>query len=101
MDCMNTPGNTVLILAHVEEAKRALWEEEFDVIYLDHDLDGRVYVPSDEPNTGYQLAKWIAEYNIPYKEMITHTFNEDGAKRILDVLPDAKWIPFNLEQRSL
>lgn len=96
MDCMNTPGNTVTLCAHVEQAKKILSEQEFDIIYLDHDLDGHVFVPSEEPNTGWQLARWIAENNIPYKEVITHTFNENGAKKILEVLPDAKWERFAL-----
>ena len=48
----------------VEEAKNAIDNlGPFDVIYLDHDLDQRIFVDSDENNTGFQLAKYIAEKN--------------------------------------
>jgi hypothetical protein len=93
----DVPGNLVVICTNVEDAKRALSERTYDVISLDHDLGGRVYVPSHEPNTGYSLAKWMAENNIQCrKKIIIHSFNSDGAEAMKKVLPQAQWIPFNL-----
>ncbi len=66
----------------------------FDVIFLDHDLDDRVYVNSNEANTGYQLAKWMQENNISAEEIIIHSMNPVGADNIKAVLPQAKIIPF-------
>lgn len=87
-------GNDLYFFDSVEDAKKALEVlGPFDLIMLDHDLDDRVYVDSDEPNTGYQLAKYIAENNIE-TEVITHTLNPCGAKNIIGVLPKAKHIPF-------
>ena len=78
----------------VEEAKRAIESQgPFDVIFLDHDLDHQIYVDSDEENTGYQLAKYIANKNISAK-VIIHTMNTIGADRMLEVLPDAKHVEF-------
>ncbi len=84
----------VYFFDQVEEAKRAIESQgPFDVIFLDHDLDHRIYVDSDEANTGYQLAKYIAEKKIPAK-VIIHTMNTIGASRMLEVLPDAKHVEF-------
>ena len=92
---LNEPGNTVTICSSVEEGKRILREDgPFDVIFLDHDLDGYIYVPSTQPNTGWQLAKWISENDIP-GEVIIHSYNEFAVPRMIEVLPRAKWIPFN------
>ncbi len=66
----------------------------FDVLFLDHDLDNRIYVDSDEPNTGYQLAKWIAENDVQFKKIILHTHNPAGARKMKSVLPQARIIPF-------
>ncbi len=66
----------------------------FDVLFLDHDLDDRVYVDSNEPNTGYQFAKWVASQDLKFDEIILHTLNPAGAKNMKDVLPEAKIIPF-------
>ncbi len=83
------------IYDYVEDAKKAIDHSgPFDRIYLDHDLDQRVFVDSDEDNTGYQLAKYIADKNID-AEIILHTLNPHGAHRMLKVLPNAQQITFD------
>jgi CheY-like chemotaxis protein len=78
----------------VEEAKRALIEEgPFDLIFLDHDLDGRVFVSSNEANTGYQLAKFIARERVKPR-IIIHSMNFAGAARMRELLPEAEHIEF-------
>lgn len=79
----------------IEEAKNAIDNlGPFDVIYLDHDLDQRIFVDSDENNTGFQLAKYIAEKKLN-AEVILHTLNPYGAVRMQNVLPGAKRIVFD------
>ena len=68
--------------------------EQFDLMFLDHDLGGQVYVDSDERNTGYQVAKWIANEEIECPAIFIHTMNPAGAERMLSVLPHAKCIPY-------
>ena len=89
-------GHVIFHADNVKDAKAILSKEKVDVIFLDHDLDNRVYVDSNEPNTGYQLAKWIFENNIQYKRVIVHTLNEVGRKNIKLVLQDAELIPFTI-----
>ena len=89
-----TIGHNVVFSSNVEEAKKILDQELFDVILLDHDLDGRVFVDPSEPNTGYQLARYIADNSIPYKRIITHTLNPAGTASIAEAIPGIEIIPY-------
>ncbi|NCN42332.1 hypothetical protein GW916_13910 [bacterium] len=85
----------VLYAVSVDEAKDLLQRNrEFRVLFLDHDLGGEVYVESTEPNTGYQVAKFIKENAIIYKTCIVHSMNVVGAENIRSVLRDANLLPF-------
>lgn len=79
--------------SNVQDGKRLLTANEYDLILLDHDLGGEQMVHSSDENTGYQLAKFIRDDNISAR-VITHTYNPAGAKNILAVLPRAAYIPF-------
>lgn len=87
-------GHVLYFYDNAEAAKTALRLQEFDMIFLDHDLEGQVYVNSDHENTGYQVAKYIADKNIE-TQVIIHTMNYSGAGRMLSVLPNSKWVAFN------
>ena len=66
----------------VEEAKKLLKDGAYDVIFLDHDLGGEIMVDSNDPNTGYQLAKWIKEQGLTFDQIIIHTCNPIGGDNI-------------------
>ena len=90
----NLIGHIIFHSDNVENAKEILLKESIDIIFLDHDLDNRVYVDSNEPNTGYQLAKWIFENNIKYSRLIVHSLNDAGRRNIKSILKNAELIPF-------
>ena len=70
-------------------------DKKIDMIFLDHDLDNRIYVNSNEENTGYQMAKKIKEhYGEDYPEIIIHSLNPAGADNILSILTRGQKIPF-------
>ena len=68
----------------------------FSVAFLDHDLDNEIFVDSNNENTGYQLAKYIAEKNIDIPSIIIHSMNVVGAQNMKSLLPKAEIIPFPL-----
>ena len=70
-------------------------DTNFDQIYLDHDLGNDTFVDSDLENTGYQVAKFLSDKDVR-GEIIIHSFNAVGAKRMLQVLPQAVYQPFNV-----
>jgi len=77
----------------VEEASDCIKELEengpWNYIFLDHDLGGKIYVPSG-PGTGYEVALWLK--NHPDKKpnkIILQTCNDKGAKCMMKELPEA------------
>lgn len=98
---MKTGGEYRLSRAiDVATAMDILLRDEYDILFLDHDLDQKAFVASDSENTGYQLAKWIAKKNIKFEQCIIHSLNPAGAKRMNDELPRAIAIPFNILMES-
>ena len=80
----------------VTEAKELLTKNKYDQLFLDHDLGDQVYVDSDEPETGYQVAKFIM-YESNHNRtasVIIHSLNWAGAQNIKSIIPWAKIIPF-------
>lgn len=83
-------------------AKRWLNREKWDVIFLDHDLGDRVFVNSDDENTGYQVAKYIrANPKNHMTPVIVHSWNPEGAANIVSVLPHAHRAMFGTFNRSI
>lgn len=88
--------NELYITTSVEEAIEIFQRNKpFDVIFLDHDLDGRVYVPSNELNTGFQFAKYLSDQKICGTYVYCHSGSPDGRRAIQEVLPQTVLIPFN------
>lgn len=71
------------------------WNPPYDIVCLDHDLGGHIFVPSDgEEKTGYSFVEWLrqkyTENNfsilIPVDVIFIHSFNPDGARRMAEAL---------------
>jgi len=95
---LNERNNVASILVHVETAKDCIAQletDKFQLVLLDHDLGGEVYVPIDNTNTGSEVARWINKN--PEKmngtSVITHTFNPAGAKNITELIPGCFYVP--------
>jgi len=67
----------------IEELSRF---KKWNVIMLDHDLDGQVYVNPENENTGYQVAKFIVENKIKFDTCIIHTLNDYAAPKMIGLL---------------
>lgn len=72
----------------VEHAKNIYLISNPSVVFLDHDLGQEIFVNSNEENTGYQFAKWIALNDKDYgnRTIIIHSANPAGAKNIKEAL---------------
>ena len=77
-----------------EEAINLLKANKYDLIFLDHDLGGKVFVDSSEFNTGYTVARYMRENLILSGMVIVHSHNVVGAANIKAVLPHAVLLPF-------
>jgi len=96
------PEYEVFYVKDVDEAKVIFTiNQPFDIILLDHDLGDEVYVDSNEVNTGYQFAKFIAEKDLAKSFIIIHSLNIVGAENMKVVLKTAMQIPFPILSRGM
>jgi len=68
----------------------------YDLLLLDHDLDNKIFVDSADKNTGYQFAKFLEKKNVKNVDIIVHSINYSGAMNMCSILPEAKYIPYNI-----
>jgi len=86
-------GNIVLTVKTADECIKALENSTWDYVFLDHDLGGNILVESGR-GTGYEVAEWLSNHpEKKPKDIIIHSFNAAGAKNMLSLLPEAKYIP--------
>ncbi len=82
----------------VNEAISALSEDIFDLVFLDHDLGGQVYVDSARKDTGAEVVRWMVENKPDIATVVVHTLNPAGAKYMVEELLKADYyctyIPF-------
>ena len=78
--------HSLVMANHVDLAMTVLDTIKFDVLFLDHDLGGKAYVPVTEHNTGSTIANMLhtsANKNTP---VVVHSFNVPAAKHMLELL---------------
>lgn len=83
-------GHAELELYVAETADKAIDmidNNKFEVVFLDHDLGGKVYVDSGEHNTGHTVAKHVAELELSMP-VIIHSFNTVGATNMYKYLTE-------------
>ena len=73
----------VCICQNAFKGSNAITKSKFDMIFLDHDLGGRVFVNSDDENTGYQVALKVKGSPNEGAEFIVHSMNVVGAENIV------------------
>lgn len=87
-------------------ANEALKKNIYDIIYLDHDLGGQVYVDYDTINgTGTDTALVIPKTENRNARIVIHTHNPAGAQRMINIFKNNKidhaYIPFGADTISI
>lgn len=57
---------------------KQLSENEFDIVFLDHDLGGEIFVDSDREDTGMEVVRWLQSNHCTIELIVIHSLN-DGA----------------------
>jgi CheY-like chemotaxis protein len=91
----------LFISDNVKEALNICLIQNFQVMFLDHDLGDAIWVDSNEENTGYQFVKKIIENQLQKNALIyIHSSNPIGANKMLNFLLDNRydgiWHPYHL-----
>lgn len=72
------------------EAIEKLKANSYEIVFLDHDLGGEVYVDSfGEKETGYTVAKWIVDNEIKIPLIVLHSLNSQGSNNQARLLKNA------------
>lgn len=87
-------GDELDIAETVNEAKELLASENYDAIFLDHDLLPHHYESNDHDdfaNTGYAVAEWLNERRDLQRAatIIVHTRNADAAVMMVEKLRES------------
>lgn len=73
-------------------------EGEWNLVFLDHDLGGEVYVDSNREDTGMEVVRWIIKNEPIIRKIIIHTHNGPAAQTMVASLREAKYdvtyVPF-------
>jgi hypothetical protein len=97
-------GDHLDISETVEGALKLLEANQYDAIFLDHDLLPEHYhaESTDDERTGYAVAVWLAARPDRQRSstIMVHTRNADGAMRMVEELRragrQAEYVPFPL-----
>ncbi len=85
---------------NADDCIKALKEETFAVVSLDHDLRGKAYDDPNIKNSGSEVVRWIVANNPDIQQVIIHSWNDQQAERLVRELKaagySASWEPFNL-----
>lgn len=69
-----------------DDSIKAIQDNLYGVIFLDHDLGGKVYVDSQEENTGFQMCRYLNKGRNNDSQIIIHSHNPVGAINIFNAL---------------
>ena len=97
-------GDTLDVAVEPERAVELLASNNYDAIFLDHDLLPEHYYAEDfdDERSGYAVARWLASHtdHQTASTVIVHTRNADGAMRMVEMLRaagrNAEYVPFPL-----
>lgn len=96
-------GHDFVVAKSCDEAKRLYTlGGPFDLLLLDHDLEGYYEMDKTHPNTGFEFVKWLTKQTTskPLPSVIIHSWNNVGAKRMSDGLResgyDVQRVPFSV-----
>ena len=93
---MNFLNVEMIFVKHVKDCIEQLKTKSFWGLFLDHDLNGKVYVESGgDEETGDDVAKFLRD-NPEYKPefVATHSLNENGRKNIASKIDCVEMPPF-------
>ena len=84
--------HSLVVCRHTKVAIKALQKGSFDLVFLDHDLEGEPADPEDA-NCGSEVARFIAEHQIRCGRIILHTENRAGRESMEVILGACESIP--------
>lgn len=76
----------VTLVATAADACAALAGPPYDLVYLDHDLDGEAWANPNGKNTGSEVVRWILLNRPKIGKVIVHSMNTPQGNRMANAL---------------
>ena len=72
----------------IERLERGPW----DLVSLDHDLNGEIFVDSSRNDCGMEVVRWMSRHRPQVGEVIVHTLNFDAGETMVELLTLAGYL---------
>jgi CheY-like chemotaxis protein len=95
----NLKKYSLVVCRHANAAIKALKKTPFDVVFLDHDLEGEPADPQDT-NCGSEVARFIVKNRISCGRIILHTENRAGRESMEAILGNCESIPYSKQKKA-
>lgn len=82
----NLTGHSVTHTRNSAEFFNALGKEQFDIVFLDHDLGDIVFDPYKREITGTHVAQGMVDKLDKIPKCVIHSWNPSGAQRMRSIL---------------
>ena len=93
------PSAVIVTTAEEVQAVLADRENQVDILLLDHDLGGEIYVDPELENSGSGVVRWMRKHNPPVGRIIVHSYNGPAAAAMCQDLTAidyrAEYLPFS------
>lgn len=86
----NNPGCKHVYTA--QQCIKALDSQDWDVVFLDHDLGEKHYVDPGKENTGSAVVRWIRKNQPKVGQFVVHSYNTTAGNRMNSDLKDMGYI---------
>jgi CheY-like chemotaxis protein len=63
-----------------------LFSDNYDLLMLDHDLGGKIFVSSKDEDTGANFLRWFVANKFKDCDIIIHSHNPVGSKNMEEIL---------------
>ncbi len=73
------------------ECIEQLGKDDWDYVFLDHDLGGEIYCDCSRHDVGMEVVRWITTHNPTIEHIIVHTYNAPAGDLMEASLRDASY----------
>ena len=84
------------IVTTAAECIDALWQGDWDIISIDHDLGGEVFVNSDKEDCGMEVVRAIINNKFKIQHIICHSLNPAARTEMVAKLSDADYRVYDI-----
>lgn len=102
-------NDELTIVTNVKECLRYMSRHDYDVISLDHDLEGKDFQDPDGSNVGMEVVRYLEKTGWPIKKpkpkFIVHSSNIFAAHvmvlRLKKIFPETQWRRFEYPDKKM